>query len=210
MLTKFVGNVENLTKNAIVRSKMHIYLNWRMAAITILNFENRLPFLYYWTNPPHIWWDCWESDKERYCQIKNDCAAAILNCEKLLPFLHYLMGIWQIQFRMQPLYWKCTFNQIQCGGGRHLGFRKVVAISLLLDQCALHLVGMLRIWYETQCIVEKRKFTKSQDGGCRHFEMRKTFAISLLVDLFSPNLVGMLQIRCWMQLLSRKWAQGLN
>ena len=29
-------------------------------------------------------------------------------------------------------------------------------------------------------------------------------------DLFSPNLVGMLQIRCWMQLLSRKWAQGFN
>ena len=82
MLTKFVGNVENLTKNAIVRSKMHIYLNWRMAAITILNFENRLPFLYYWTNPPHIWWDCWESDKERYCLFKN----AYIPKFKMAPF----------------------------------------------------------------------------------------------------------------------------
>ena len=75
---------------------------------------------------------------------------------------------------------------------------------------APNLVGMLCILYETHCIVKKRIFTKSQRGGCRHLELRKTFAISLPFDQFSPNLVGMLQIRCWMQQLSRKWAQGFN
>ena len=120
------------------------------------------------------------------------------------------MGTWQLQIRTQPLGWEYTFNKGLHGGDRYLEFRKIVAISSLFDQCVRNLVGMLRIWYGTHCIVLKRKFIRSQVSVCRHLELRRNSAIPSLFDLFSPNLVGMLQIRCWMQLLSRKWAQGLN
>ena len=88
------------------------------------------------------------------------------------------------------------FIAILHGGDRHLEFRKVVAISSLLDQCTPNLVGMMRILYGTHCIVKNRKLTKSQISGRRHLEFRKTSAIPLLFDLFSPNLLGMLQIQC--------------
>ena len=104
---------------------------------------------------------------------------------------------------------KCTFNRAQCGGGRHLEFRKGVDISLLLDQCAPNLVGMLRIWYGTHCIVKKHKFTRSQEGGCRHLELRKTFEISSPFDLFSPNLVGCcyfdVECNCWLGNEHKDW-----
>ena len=44
---------------------------FKMAAAAILNFENRLPFLHYRTNPHQIWWKCWESDIERNCLVEK-------------------------------------------------------------------------------------------------------------------------------------------
>ena len=67
-----------------------------MAAAAILNSENRLPFLYCWTNLHQIWWEGWESDIERNRQIENAyllkfkmAAAASLNFENVLPILYY-------------------------------------------------------------------------------------------------------------------------
>ena len=60
-----------------------------MAAAAILNFENRLPFHYYWTDPHQIWWECWKFDIERNYCISNAyspkfkmAAAVILNFDK--------------------------------------------------------------------------------------------------------------------------------
>ena len=105
-------------------------------------------------------------------------AAAILTFEKLLPFLHFWTNAHQIwwdygKFNLEcNHYLKNAFIKLQCGGDRHLEFRKVVAISIIFDQCAPNSVAMLRIWYGTHCIVEKCKLTRSQDGGCRHLRLR--------------------------------------
>ena len=67
-----------------------------MAAATILNFENRLPFLNYWTYPHQIWWEPDKFNLERNRYVKNThsmkffmAATAILISEKLLPFFYY-------------------------------------------------------------------------------------------------------------------------
>ena len=41
-----------------------------MEAAVILNYENRLPFLYYWTDPHQIWRGCWDLNMERHCYKK--------------------------------------------------------------------------------------------------------------------------------------------
>ena len=99
ILTKFSGNVESLTQNATVWSKTikNAYApKLKMAAAAILNFGNRLPFIYYWTNPHQIWRESGKFNLERNHYIPNAhsrkfnvAAAAILNSEKLLPFLYY-------------------------------------------------------------------------------------------------------------------------
>ena len=78
-----------------------------MAAVTILNFENRLPFHYYRTDPHQIWWKCWKFDIWRNYCIKNAyllkfkmAAAAFLNFENRLPFHHYWTNRHQI-------WWDC-------------------------------------------------------------------------------------------------------
>ena len=43
----------------------------KMVAVAFFIFENRLPFLHYWTNPNQIWWRFGESAMERNCAIKN-------------------------------------------------------------------------------------------------------------------------------------------
>ena len=113
-------------KNAYLRK-------FKMAAAAILNFENRLPFHYYWTNRHNIWWECWESDIDRNYCIKNA----------------YLR-----KFKMAA----AAFYE----------FWKSVAISLLLNQSSPNLVGMLRIWHRTQMLHQHCIITKSQDGGGRH------------------------------------------
>jgi hypothetical protein len=72
-----------------------------------------------------------------------------------------------------------TFIKIQDGGGRHLEFRKTVAISLLFDQSLPNLVGRWRFRHRMQLKCKKRLFFKIQDGGCSYLDFRKTVAISL-------------------------------
>ena len=43
---------------------------FKMAA-AILDFDKLLPFVYYWTNPHQVWWECCESDIERNCRVNN-------------------------------------------------------------------------------------------------------------------------------------------
>ena len=76
---------------------------FKMAAAAILNFEELLPFRYYWNNPHQIQWECWEFDLKRNCRIKiaystkiKKAAATILNSENLLPFLYYWTKFHQI------------------------------------------------------------------------------------------------------------------
>ena len=80
---------------------------FKMAAAAILNFENWLPFHYYWTNRHQIWLECWESDIERNCCIQNAyspkfkmATAAFLNFEKRLPYNYYWINRHQI-------WWEC-------------------------------------------------------------------------------------------------------
>ena len=61
----------------------------KMAAAAILYFKKMLPFLYYWTNPHQIYWECCESNMEYNCYVENAylqqlkmAAAAIWNFEK--------------------------------------------------------------------------------------------------------------------------------
>ena len=48
--------------------------------------------------------------------------------------------------RTQLLHQKCIFSKIQDGSGRHIEFRKLVAIPLLFDQLSPSLMGMLKMW----------------------------------------------------------------
>ena len=74
---------------------------------------------------------------------------------------------------------KHQFTKIQ---GRHLEFRKTVAISLLFDQSFPNLTWIWRIRHRMQLKCQKRTFIKIQDGGCRQLGFRKTVAISLPFD----------------------------
>ena len=139
-------------------------------------------------------------------------AAAIFNCEKLLPFLHYWTNPHQNWWEYGKFNSKCNhYVKIAYSTKFNVAAAAIMNSEKLLP-FLYHSTNAHQIWWEwcAYDIVEKCKFTKSQDGGCRHLELRKTFAIPLLVDLFSPNLVGMLQIRCWIQLVSRKWAQRFH
>ena len=120
---------------------------FKMAVAAIVNFEKLLPFLYYWTDPHQIWWECCKFEIERTVSSRNAqlpkfkmAAAAILDFEKLLPFLYYWTNHHQIwweccesDIERNGQVEKCTITEIQDGGCRHLGFRKAVAISLLFD-----------------------------------------------------------------------------
>ena len=85
-----------------------------MAAVAILNFENRLPFHYYSTDPHQIWWGCGESNMECIGSVKNAnlskfkmAAAAISDFEKELPFHYYLTDPHQI-------WWGCGESNMEC------------------------------------------------------------------------------------------------
>ena len=78
-----------------------------MAAVAILNFENRLPFHNYWTDPHQIWWEFRKFDIERNYCIQNAyspkfkmAAATFLNFENRLPFQYYKTNRHQI-------WWEC-------------------------------------------------------------------------------------------------------
>ena len=112
----------------------------KMAA-AILNFENRLPFHYYWTDPHQIWWECWTFDIYRNYCIENAyllkfrmAAAAFLNFENRLHFYNYWTNRHQI-------WWDCWEDAIEhnCHNKMHIHqnwrwrpppfwFRKSVAI----------------------------------------------------------------------------------
>ena len=164
-----------------------------MAAAAILNFENRLPFHNYWTNPHQILWECWKFAIELNWYIKNTTkylpkfkmvAAAILNFENLLPFVYYQINphqiwgeCWKSDIERNCYIKICIFTKFKDGGG-HLEFRKSFAISLLLDQSSPNLVGMLRIWKKTRMLHWICIHTGIQDGGRCHLEFRKSVAIS--------------------------------
>ena len=155
-----------------------------MAAAAILNFENALPFFYYWTNPHQIWWERWESDTERNRQIKNVnlpkfkmAVAAVLKFENMLPVLYYYPNPHQIRWECWEFYiernWhmkNAYFLKFKMATAAILNFGKCVAISLLLDQASPNLMGMLRIWQRTQLSYWKCIFIRFQDGVHRHFE----------------------------------------
>ena len=86
---------------------------------------------------------------------------------------------------------KRQLTEIQDGGGRHLKFRKTVAISLLFDQSFPNLTWIWRIRHRMQLKCQKRTFIKIQDGGCHHIGFQKTVTISLLFDQSLPNLMEM-------------------
>ena len=90
--------------------------------------------------------------------------------------------------------WNYIFTEIHDGGRRHLEFRKLVAISLILDRSLPNLVGILKLRHITQLLLQKCIFTKIQDGGHRLLEFWRSVAISILLNQSSPNLVGMLKI----------------
>ena len=141
-----------------------------MAAVAILNFENRLPFHYSQTNAHHIWWECCESYMERTVTSRNAnspkvklAAAAILKFEKLLRFFYYLTDSHQT-------HWGCcksiveyatatvksvlsTRFKLKAGGYRHIEYRKDVANSLLSNRFS---PNMLLI-SNAGLLVEKRR-----------------------------------------------------
>ena len=84
---------------------------------------------------------------------------------------------------------KRQLTKIQDGGGRHLKFRKTVAISLLFDQSFPNLTWIWRIRHRMQLKCQKRTFIKIQDGGCHHIGFQKTVTISMLSDQSLPNLM---------------------
>ena len=121
-----------------------------MATAAILSFENRLPFLYYWTNIHQIWWDCCESDLKRKCHIKTTystkikmAVAAIMNIRKLLLFLFYWTNPHQFQ-------WECwesdiernclVKNKSQHGGCRHFQCWKTMLFPWRLKNIYINLL----------------------------------------------------------------------
>ena len=163
-----------------------------MAAVAIMNFENRLPFNYYWTDRHQIWWECWESDIERKRCIKNCIITKIqdgggrhlafrnsVDISLLLDrFLPNFVWMWKLRHITQISHQKSIVTRIQDGGGHHLEFRKSVAISLLLNQSSPKLVGMLKISHRTQILHQNCIITRIQDGGGCHLEFRNSVAIS--------------------------------
>ena len=99
------------------------------------------------------------------------------------------MGMLKIWHRTQLLHQKCIFTKIQDGGGRHLEFRKSVAISIILDQSSPNLIWMLRYWQRMQLLHQNCIITKIQDGGGHHLKFRKSVAISLLFTQTGLNVV---------------------
>ena len=45
-------------------------IKFKFVDTAILNFENVLPFLHYWTNRLKTWKECWESYTEHNCDIE--------------------------------------------------------------------------------------------------------------------------------------------
>ena len=155
-----------------------------MAAAAILNFENRLPFLYYWTNPHQIWWECWESARGRNCYIKNAyllklkmATAAILSFENRLPFLYYWTNIHQI-------WWECCESDLKCKCHMKTTYSTKIKMAVAAILNIRKLLPFLFHWtnphqfqwegwefdIKRNCLVKN----KSQHGGCRHFRCRKT------------------------------------
>ena len=141
-----------------------------MAAAAILICGKLLLFLYFWTNPHQIWWDCCEFDLECNCCVRNTylqkfkmVAAAIFLSEKLWPFLYYWTNPHQIWL-------DCCKSDIECNS-RAVNtclpkFKMAVAaISVLekllplllpiLDNFLPSLVWMLLIRYRTQLFMSK-------------------------------------------------------
>ena len=153
-----------------------------MAAATILIFENLLLFLYYWTDPHQIWWECWDSDLKCNCWIKNaystknqdgghrhlefrKSVAISLLLNQSSPNLVVILRVWhKVQLACQ----KYIFTKIQDGGRRHLFLKKWCHFFTIWT-------NPHHIWWdrcesdvERNCSCQKRIITKFQDGRYRH------------------------------------------
>ena len=135
------------------------FLEFKMAAAAILNFESRLPNLHYSSNHHPIWWKCWKSDFEFNCYLKMQ----ITSNSRWRPPPSWISKISCHFFTIEPILTKFDENVenltlnvtvaskmhiyvIQDDGARHLEFQKSVVISLLVNRSAPNSVGMLRIW----------------------------------------------------------------
>ena len=177
-----------------------------MAAAAISNFENRLPFLRWWTDSHQIQLDSWESAMKRNCHIKSahlsklkiaTAAISIFRKSVAISFLSdqsslNLMGMLRIWHRTQLLYKKCTSTKIPGGGRHHLEFRKSVAISLLMNQSTPKLMRMLRICHRTHLSYQKCSITKIEMAAAAILNFE-----SLLPFLCSWTNIHQIWWECW-------------
>jgi hypothetical protein len=84
-------------------------------------------------------------------------------------------------------YKKVKNLKIQDGGGRHLGFRKMLIISARMKQFSPNFNSIYLVPASIDPIGQICNFSKIQDGGCRHLGFRKMLIISAWIKQFSPN-----------------------
>ena len=175
---------------------------FKMAAAAILNFENVLPFLHYWTNPHQILWEYGKFNLKRNRYVKNPysiifnvAAAAILKSESCCHFFTIKPMCTKFYGNVANMIW----NALYCQETQlHQKSRWRLPPSWISN----NFCNFFTIWpiltklggddanSMLNATVESEMSTriKFKDGGCRHIEFRKDVVISLLLNRFSTNM----------------------
>ena len=142
IVTKFDGNVENVTYNAFVTLKTLIYLNSRWRRPPSWNSEIGCHFftigsivIKFSENVENLTKDATvalklhiyqiQDGESRHLDFRKSVAISLL-FDQSSPNSVGMLRLWH---RTQLLHWNCIFTEIRDGGRRHLEFWKSVAIS---------------------------------------------------------------------------------
>ena len=165
-ITKFDGNVENLTKNATVISKMHMCPNWRWRPPPSWLSNNCCHFFTIgldqsspnWMGVWRIYFRtqllCWKCTFNkvrcgggRHREFRKVVALSLL-LDQCPPKLVGMLRLW---YGTHCIVKKRKFIKSQDGGCRHLELRKTLAVPLVFDLFSPNLVGCCTFDVECKC-----------------------------------------------------------